>query len=56
MFLTVQEAAELFKVTERTIYKWIKNKDMPHIKIDRAIRFNKEKIITWAEQQTKDKR
>lgn len=47
MILTKKEIAELFKVSQQTVDRWIK-KGMPVIKIPGSNqRFDKEEVIAW---------
>lgn len=46
--LNRKELADLLKVNERTIDKWVKN-GMPCIKLERFIRFDYEKVLKWLE-------
>ena len=42
--MTPEDVASLFKVTPKTIYKWAKNNEIPHIRLGRTVRFNREAI------------
>ena len=42
--LTLQETADLFRVTSRTIRRWIKNGKINQIKFGRTIRISQEEI------------
>lgn len=48
--LTVQDLKEFLNISEATIYKWKRERELPHIKIGRTLRFNKDSIIEWLEQ------
>jgi nitrogen PTS system EIIA component len=48
MQLTVKELAKLLNVTERTIYRWIKEQSIPVYKIHDQYRFNRVEILDWA--------
>lgn len=48
--LTLEEVAEKFKVTSRTIYNWI-DRGMPVMKIGGVIRFDTEEIRAWMKQK-----
>jgi nitrogen PTS system EIIA component len=48
MKLTVKEAAKLFNVSEKTIYRWIEQKDLPAYRINKQFRFNQTELFEWA--------
>jgi PTS system nitrogen regulatory IIA component len=48
MQLTVREVANLLKVSERTIYRWIKEGTIPAYKISEQYRFHRAEILEWA--------
>lgn len=48
MQLTVKDLAKLLNVTERTIYRWIKERSIPVYKIHDQYRFNRVEILDWA--------
>jgi nitrogen PTS system EIIA component len=48
MKLTVKEAAKLFNVSEKTIYRWVEQKGLPAYRINKQFRFNQTELIEWA--------
>jgi PTS system nitrogen regulatory IIA component len=48
MQIDVREAAELFAVSEKTIYRWIKAGSLPGYRIQGQYRFNREELLEWA--------
>jgi nitrogen PTS system EIIA component len=48
MKLTVKEAAKLFNVSEKTIYRWVEQKGLPSYRINKQFRFNQTELIEWA--------
>ncbi|MFH1246011.1 MAG: PTS sugar transporter subunit IIA [Candidatus Omnitrophota bacterium] len=48
MQLTVRNVAQLFNVSERTIYRWIKREMIPAYRIHDQYRFNRAEILDWA--------
>jgi nitrogen PTS system EIIA component len=48
MKLTVKEAAKLFNVSEKTIYRWIEQKGLPAYRINKQFRFNQTELFEWA--------
>jgi nitrogen PTS system EIIA component len=48
MQLSVKDVAELFKVNEKTIYRWIKSGEIPAYRFNSTYRFNRAELIEWA--------
>ncbi len=48
MQLTVKDAARLFAVSEKTIYRWIKQELIPAYRINEQFRFNRSELLEWA--------
>jgi PTS system nitrogen regulatory IIA component len=48
MTLTVRDAAQLLKVTDKTIYRWIKQGAIPAYQINDQYRFNRAELLEWA--------
>jgi len=48
MKLTVRDAAQLLNVTEKTIYRWIKQGNIPAYQISDQYRFNRAELLEWA--------
>jgi PTS system nitrogen regulatory IIA component len=48
MKLTVRDAARLLSVTEKTIYRWIKQGFIPAYQINDQYRFNRAELLEWA--------
>lgn len=52
MFLTVQEVAELLRVSPATVRAWIaKGEGPPAMRFGKQIRYRPERVIEWVEQQ-----
>jgi excisionase family DNA binding protein len=51
MYLTKKEVAELLKVSEKTIERWIKNNNMPHSRVGNTLRFDQEEVESWFKSQ-----
>ena len=54
-FLTVEDVAQYLAVEESTIYSWCQENKIPHIRLNRMIRFRKEDINEWLEARTTGK-
>jgi PTS system nitrogen regulatory IIA component len=48
MNLTVRDAATLLDVSEKTIYRWIHQGDLPVFRIQDQFRFNRAELLEWA--------
>ena len=44
-YLTPKELADLFKVGLSTIYRMVKNKEIPHLRFGKQLRFDPEQVI-----------
>ncbi len=47
MNLKIKDIVDLLQVSEKTIYRWIKDKKIPAYKINHQYRFNKTEIHDW---------
>jgi nitrogen PTS system EIIA component len=48
MNLSVRDTATLLKVSEKTIYRWIKQQTIPAYRVQDQYRFNRAEILEWA--------
>jgi PTS system nitrogen regulatory IIA component len=48
MKLTVRDAAQILSVSEKTIYRWIKQGVIPAYQISDQYRFNRAELLEWA--------
>lgn len=48
MQLSVKDVVKLFNVSERTIYRWIKESDIPYYRVNEQYRFHRVEILEWA--------
>lgn len=48
MQLSVRDAAGILNVSEKTIYRWIKQSVIPAYRINEQYRFNKTELLEWA--------
>ncbi len=51
MQLSVREAADILKVSEKSIYRWIKEGSLPAYNIHGQYRFNRTELLEWATAQ-----
>lgn len=55
MELKLKEVAEMLKVSDKTIYRWVKDGKIPCYRINHQYRFHKNEIDKWAQQNHKQK-
>lgn len=48
MQLSVKDAARILNVSEKTIYRWIKQQVVPAYQINEQYRFNRSELLDWA--------
>jgi PTS system nitrogen regulatory IIA component len=48
MNLSVKDAARLLSVSEKTIYRWIKQEVIPAYKVHESYRLNRAELLEWA--------
>jgi nitrogen PTS system EIIA component len=48
MQLSVKNAANLLNVSEKTIYRWIKQQTIPAYRVNEQYRFNRAELLEWA--------
>lgn len=48
MELTVREVASLLNVSEKTVYRWIKAREIPAYRINEQYRFHRAELLEWA--------
>lgn len=48
MQLTVKDAAHLLNISEKTVYRWIKQEIIPVYRINEQLRFNRAELLEWA--------
>jgi len=46
--LTVEDVTQLFSVSEKTIYRWIKSNELPAYRVNNQYRFNQSELLEWA--------
>lgn len=48
MALTAREAAALLNTSERQIYRWVDEEEIPHQRVKDQVRFNRTELLEWA--------
>jgi nitrogen PTS system EIIA component len=51
MELTVKDSSRLLNVSEKTIYRWIKQGLIPAYRVNELYRFNRAELLEWATSQ-----
>jgi len=51
MELSVRDSARLLKVSEKTIYRWVKQGTLPAYRVNEQYRFNRAELLEWATSQ-----
>ncbi len=51
MNLTVRDVSRLLNVSEKTIYRWLKQRSLPGYRIQDQYRFNRAEILEWATER-----
>jgi PTS system nitrogen regulatory IIA component len=51
MDLSVQDSAQLLSVSEKTIYRWVKQGKLPAYRVNEQYRFNRAELLEWATSQ-----
>jgi excisionase family DNA binding protein len=49
-YFTIEEIAKYLNYAEKTIRKWVLNREIPYIKIHQTIRFRLSEIERWVEK------
>ena len=50
-FLTVAELARWLRVNPRTVYRWVHEEQLPHVRAGRTLRFLRADIESWMHRQ-----
>ncbi len=53
LLLTVQEAAELLRISPNTCYELIRQVRIPHIRLGRVIRIPRHGLETWIHEEAR---
>ena len=48
MQLTVRDVSDLFKVSEKTVYRWVNQGLLPAYRVNDQYRFNRAELLEWA--------
>lgn len=51
MELTVRDSARMLNVSEKTIYRWVKQGKLPAYRVNEQYRFNRAELLEWATSQ-----
>ncbi len=48
MQLTVRDLAQVFRVSDKTIYRWLAGRGLPGYRVGEQYRFNRAEVLEWA--------
>jgi len=55
VYLDIKELSQYLKIKPSTLYAWVSQGKIPHLKINNSlIRFEKEKIVAWVKSFQKE--
>ena len=46
--MSVRDSARILKVSEKTIYRWVKQGKLPAYRVNEQYRFNRAELLEWA--------
>jgi excisionase family DNA binding protein len=53
-YLTIDELSQYLHLKKSTLYSKVKSGDLPHYKVGRLLRFNKEDVDRWMESNRRE--
>jgi excisionase family DNA binding protein len=53
-WLTVQEAAHVLRVPVSWLYERTRTNRVPHVKLGKYLRFDRDKLAAWVDEQRRD--
>jgi excisionase family DNA binding protein len=56
VWLTVQEAADLLRVPVSWLYERTRTNSVPHVKLGKYLRFDRDELIAWVDGLRRDGR
>jgi nitrogen PTS system EIIA component len=52
--LTVRDVAGIFNISEKTVFNWIKHRNLPAYHVDEEYRFSRSELLEWASSTQTD--
>ncbi len=52
--LTVRDVAGIFNISEKTVFNWIKHRNLPVYHVDEEYRFSRSELLEWASRTQTD--
>ncbi len=52
--LTVKELSDILKVKEKTLYQWVNFGQIPHVRLNKCVRFDLDDITAWIDSCKKE--
>jgi excisionase family DNA binding protein len=56
LLLDTTEASEFLGIKKNTLYEWIVQKKIPHLKVGRLVKFRKAELETWLEKRSQEEK
>lgn len=53
LLLTRREAAQALRISERKLWELTQRGDIPHVRVDRSVRYPVHELREWVKSQTK---
>ena len=50
------EASEFLGIKKNTLYEWIVQKKIPHLKVGRLVKFRKADLEAWLEKRSQEEK
>ena len=50
--LNADEAAQLLHVPRSTLYELVRSRHLPHVRVGRSLRFNRDHLARWVDANT----
>ena len=51
--LTAEELAQYLNVAKHSIYRWVEQNRIPHVRVGRALRFNLQEVETFLRERAR---
>lgn len=52
--LTIDELSKLLKLKKSTLYSWVHERRIPHLKVGRLLRFRRDSVEKWLKTQDRE--
>ena len=52
--LSIEETADFLGISKNTLYEWIVQKRIPHLKVGRLVKFRREELDEWLKKRKQE--